>query len=258
LAFDGFRAIISSDWNGCLAPCGPFDVISFNYPHLTLDLETVFQEYTGNRIPLGEAARRIRKLVPGPISIEQMDAYLVRSFMTYRGVPDLIEWCLSHNILFMINTTGMIGYFQRVLAKGLLPPLPVLSAHPMVRYPYRETDPRFVVDLLEIQDKSKNTERVVRKLGIPAKNVILAGDSGGDGPHFKWGASHGAFLIGSMTKPSLKIYCQKNGIGIDLLFGVSYGQGERMNPEKEMLTDFLELTPVIEEILAGGLLDSMG
>jgi len=244
-----FRAVISSDWNECLAPCGPFDPISFSYPDLSFDLATIFQKYTGNIISLGEANQRIQKLLPSPLSIDQMDAYLTQSFITYKGVPELIERCLSKNILFMINTTGMMGYFQRVFAKGLLPPVPVVSAHPMIRYPYLETDPHYMYDLLEIQDKGKNTEMVMRSLGIPANKVFLVGDSGGDGPHFKWGASQGAFLIGSMTKPSLKMYCQKNGIVIDLLFGVSYIQSENKNLEKEMSIDFLELFSIIEEIL---------
>jgi hypothetical protein len=30
-----YKAIVSSDWNECLAPSGPFDFISFNHPELT-------------------------------------------------------------------------------------------------------------------------------------------------------------------------------------------------------------------------------
>ena len=114
-----FKAIVSSDWNECMAPCGPFDFISFAYPELETDLKNVFKQYTGNIISLGEAAQKIPKLLPGPISEEQMDAYLEKCFITYKGVPDLIEWCLSKGILFMINTTGMIGYFQRVFELGV-------------------------------------------------------------------------------------------------------------------------------------------
>ena len=116
-----YKAIVSSDWNECLAPCGPFDFISFNYPQLTAELETIFKQYTGNVISLGEAVGQIQKLLPAPITEKQMDNYLDDSFSTYKGVPELIEWCLSNNILIMINTTGMIGYFQRVFAKNLLP-----------------------------------------------------------------------------------------------------------------------------------------
>ena len=178
-----------------------------------------------------------------------MDAYLDQSFVTYRGVSDLIEWCLSNNILFMINTTGMMGFFQRVFAKGLLPPVPALSAHPMIRYPHLETDPHYLYDLLQLQDKGKNTEAVMQKLGISQSKVFVIGDSGGDGPHFKWGASQGASLIGSMTKLSLKMYCQTNGIPINLQFGLSYVQGQKRNLEKEMSIDFMELSSIIEEIL---------
>ena len=77
-----YKAIVSSDWNECLAPCGPFDFIAFNYPQLTSNLTTIFQKYTGNMISLGEAARQIQDLLPGPITKEQMDAYLDKSFIT--------------------------------------------------------------------------------------------------------------------------------------------------------------------------------
>ena len=93
-----YNAIVSSDWNECLAPCGPFDCISFNYPQFTSELETIFRQYTGNHISLGDAARQIQTLLPAAITIEQMDAYLDHSFLTYRGVPELIEWCLSQGI----------------------------------------------------------------------------------------------------------------------------------------------------------------
>jgi hypothetical protein len=244
-----YKAIVSSDWNECLAPTGPFDFISFNYPELTLHLGKIFRQYTSNMISLGKATRQIRDLLPGSITEKQMDAYLDKSFITYQGVPDLIEWCLGKEILFMINTTAMMGCFQRIFAKGLLPPVPVLSAHPMIRYPKRESDPH-LYNLLEIQDKGKNTEAAVRSWRIPGQKIILIGDSGGDGPHFEWGARCGAFLIGSMTKPSLESYCQERGIAIDTRFGLSYAQGENGNPEKEMEIDFMDLSSVIEEFLA--------
>ncbi|MBW2430111.1 MAG: hypothetical protein JRF56_14215, partial [Deltaproteobacteria bacterium] len=129
-----YKAIVSSDWNECLAPCGPFDFISFNQPDIRSKLSAIFRQYTANQIPLSEACGKIRKLMPNPVTPQQMDAYLDESFATYPGVPELIEWCLRENILFMINTTGMIGYFQRIFAKGLLPRVPVISAHPMIRY----------------------------------------------------------------------------------------------------------------------------
>ncbi len=238
-----FKALISSDWNGCLSPGGPYDPISFIYLDLTSDLRTTFHKYTANKISLGEANKKILEILPNLISIEQMDVYLDKSFTTYKGVPDFISWCLSQNILFMINTTGAIGYFQRAFARGLLPQIPVLSANPMIRYPPSNTDPHFIYDLLEIEDKAKNTSQVMHLFDIPAKKIFLIGDSGGDGPHFKWGASQGSFLIGSMTKPSLNRYCVKNGITIDLLFGVSHNSDEDKEPEKERLGGFYGIIP---------------
>jgi hypothetical protein len=149
----------------------------------------------------------------------------------------------------MINTTGMIGYFQRVFAKGLLPIVPVLSANPMVRYPDQESDPPAIHDLLEIRDKARNTAAVARRFNISADKIIVMGDSGGDGPHFEWGSETGAFLIGSMTKPSLDRYCLSRGIDIDLHFGLTYGKGAKRDPEKEMQSDFSELSFRIAELL---------
>lgn len=178
-----------------------------------------------------------------------MDAYLAEAFTTYTGVPNLIEWCLSKNILFMINTTGMIGYFQRVFAKGLLPRVPVISAHPMVRYPENRTDPRYIYDLFETRDKVKNSEAVIRSLGIPADKIILMGDSGADGPHFEWGAKTGAFLIGSMTKTSLDDYCRRKNIMINLRFGVDYSEAGYKDVQKEMQVNFMDLATTIEEMV---------
>jgi len=244
-----YKAMVSSDWNECLAPCGPFDCISFAYPRLKSDLTDIFRQYTGNLISLGEAAGQIRELLPEPITPDQMDAYLEESFTTYTGVPELIEWCASNNILFMINTTGMIGYFQRIFAKYLLPPVPVISAHPMIRYPQNTSDSWQVFKVLETRDKSKNTGEVARSLAIPAGKIILLGDSGGDGPHFEWGAAIGAFLIGSMTKPSLDAYCRKKDIEIDLRFGLDYSRREKASLREEVQLDFMDLTDIISEIL---------
>ena len=200
-----YKAIVSSDWSECLSPSGPFDCLAFNHPDIEADLTAVFRQYTGNQISLGQAAAKIKILLPDPISPDQMDAYLDAAFTTYTGVPDLIQWCLDHQILFMINSTGMIGYFQRVLANRLLPPVPVLSAHPMIRYPGGTSDPAHVFELHETRDKAENTQALARTLGIEPEKIILVGDSGGDGPHFEWGAGSGAYLIGSMTKPSLDL-----------------------------------------------------
>jgi 2-hydroxy-3-keto-5-methylthiopentenyl-1-phosphate phosphatase len=244
-----YKAIVSSDWSECLAACSPFDCISFNYPQLTAELETIFKQYTSNIISLGEAAHKIQTLLPATLTPEQMDAYLDNSFSTYKGVPELIEWCLSKDILFMINTTGMLGYFQRIFAKSLLPRIPALSAHPMVRYPKQHSDPDFIFDLFEIKDKGKNTEAAVRSFNIPFNKIILMGDSGGDGPHFEWGGKVSAHLIGSMTKPSLEKYCLKKNININVRFGISDPAGEKKDLKKVRQIDFMDLASPIQDLL---------
>jgi len=244
-----YKAVFSSDWNECLAPCGPFDFISFHYPQLATQLKTIFKQYTGNIISLNEAVRQIQKLLPAPISEKRMDQYLDESFATYTGVPELIEWCQSNNILFMINTTGIIGYFQRIFAKNLLPKVPVLSAHPMVRYPKGDAGPRYIYDLFETMDKGKNTESVIHFFNIPANKIIIMGDSGGDGPHFEWGAASNAFLIANMAKTSLKKYCEQKCIPTDAQFGHSYADGEVKDLRKEMQINFLDLVPIIEDFI---------
>jgi len=240
-----YRGMISSDWNECLAPCGPFDPIAFGHPELKADLSNIFRSYTSNQISLSEATRRIGGLIPKPLGEKQMDAYLDASFVTYTGVRDLIEWCMKQNILFMINTTGMQGYFQCAMAKGLLPQGIVVAANPMVSHPGHEAE---LYEVREIEDKAKNTETVMRAYGISPNKVILVGDSGGDGPHFAWGASVGAHLVGSMTKPSLEKYCRKRGIEINTRFGVTYSEGEKKDPAREMEVDFMGLVPVIEKV----------
>jgi len=245
-----YKSVLSSDWSECLSPTGPFDVIEFHHPHLAPALKEIFRGYTGNLISLGEACRRITALLPGPVTVEMMDAYLERQFEAYRGVPELIEWCASHDILFMINTTAMIGYFQRVFARGLLPRIPVLSANALIRFSPADTDPGEILALAETGDKGKNTQAVARTFGIAANRVIVMGDSGGDGPHFEWARAAGAFTIGSMTKHSLSAFCQKRGIPIALRFGVSYGEGEGREPEKEKRFDFMALVEPLQRVLA--------
>ena len=244
-----YRALVSSDWNECLAPCGPFDFISFTHPLLSPELASIFNKYTGNEITLSEAAARIASILPAPVTEEQMDAYLDECFETYQGVPELMEWCSKKHVLFMINTTGAQGYFQRVFRKGLLPHVPVVSAHPTVKYEEEgNTSPEWC-DLLEIQDKAKNTQEVMATRAIPPDKTILMGDSGGDGPHFEWGAKAGAFLVGSMTKWSLAQYCKNRGIKIDLYFGPRYSQEETRKEEKERKVNFLDLIPRIENLI---------
>jgi hypothetical protein len=244
-----FKAILSSDWSECLSPSGPFDFIAFTFPQLAPELKEVFRSYTGNLISLGAACKQIKKILPGPITLEMMDAYLDRSYVAYRGVPELIEWCLEKGVLFMLNTTGMIGYFQRVFAKGLLPRIPVLSANPLFRYPAGAGDPPTTLDLHETQDKGRNTAFVAAKMGLPPERVIVMGDSGGDGPHFEWAHQAGAFIISSMIKPSLAAYCDKMEITIGKRFGLVYGKDEARSVEKEMAIDFRDLIGPIAEVL---------
>ena len=163
-----YRGLISTDWNGCLAPCGPFDAIAFHYPALAPELTRIFGRYTANVITLGQAARRVERLMPGPLPPARMDAYLQSAFVTYKGVPELIEWCAREGVLFMVNTTGMIGYFQRALALGLLPSLPALSAHAMVRFAPGASDPAWIYELNETDDKALHTAAMAQKAGVPA------------------------------------------------------------------------------------------
>lgn len=149
----------------------------------------------------------------------------------------------------MLNTTGVTGYFQRVFAKDLLPKVPALSAHPMVRYPKGDADPWHVYNLFETIDKGKNTGSGIRSFNIPLSKIIIMGDSGGDGPHFEWGAGINAFLIGNMTKPSLKRYCEAKSIAIDVQFGPSYADGEVTDLPKEMQVNFMDLAPIIEDFI---------
>ncbi len=245
-----FRAVVSSDWSECLSPTGPFDFIAFHFPELLPRCEEIFRSYTGNRITLGEACDRLRVLLPGPVEAEAMDAYLERGFAVYRGVPELMAWCRERDILFLINTTAMIGYFQRVLASRRLPPLPALSANAFLRYPPSPTDPAILFELRETADKAVHTEQTARRFGIPPARVVVIGDSGGDGPHFEWAHRAGAFTIGSMTKESLSRYCAERSIPIGYRFGVSYAAGEARDPEREERFDFMDLAPLLSEVLA--------
>jgi phosphoserine phosphatase len=244
-----YTAMITSDWSECLAPSGPFDVIGFHYPEERPVLETLFREYTGNRITLAQAIARIGTLLPGGISARQMDSYLAKTFATYRGVAELIAWCAGRGILFMINTTGMIGYFQRVLALGLLTAPAVLSAHPWVRYPSAPSDPGLILPLFDTGDKARHSAAAAARFNIPPERIIVIGDSGGDGPHFAWAAENGAKRVASMAKPSLLDYCRQRAIPIDRHFGYTYAAGETRNAEKEKTYDFMVLIPVIEELL---------
>ncbi len=243
-----YRAMVSSDWNECLAPCSPFDFISYTFPGLATDLSRIFRLYTGNRIRLADATRQIEKLLPHPITPDRMDAYLASSFSTYTGVPELIEWCSRQDILFMINTTGMIGYFQRALAGKFLPRVPVISAHPMICYANQDSDMPDFIELRETEDKGRNTAAVADEYDIRSDRIVIIGDSGGDGPHFEWGSRTGAYLVGSMTKPSLADYCRTKGIGIDLRFGINAPQKKNRALRDKSHVDYMDLVPLLEEI----------
>jgi 2-hydroxy-3-keto-5-methylthiopentenyl-1-phosphate phosphatase len=244
-----YRALVSSDWSECLSPNGPFDPISFVHPAFESDLQDVFRLYTGNEISLTEAVRRIEELMPSLPTMEEMDEYLDQSFQTYSGVPELIEWCLSRGILFMINTTGTQGYFQRSIGKGLIPEVPIVAGNPMISFPKASDGERYANLVLEIGDKPRCTESVAKEWELPYGKIVVIGDSGGDGPHFKWGARSGACLVGSMPKPSLIAYCESHGIEINHRFGVSYSKGEKRDINKEMTIDFMDMAGVIEKAL---------
>jgi hypothetical protein len=244
-----YRALVSSDWNQCLAPSGPFDVITHLYPHLKPDLDAIFTQYTGNRITLSAAMAQVQTLLPQSISAAQLDAFLAGGFAIYRGVAELIQACRQARVLFMINTTAIIGYFQRAVALNLMPPPPVLSAHPMVGFATEAGPPEIILPLLETTDKGRNTQAIAERFNIPASKIIVIGDSGGDGPHFEWGARAGATLVGCMTKLSLADYCRQRQITIDHLFGHTYTPGEAVFSEKERDYDFMGLWAVIEKIL---------
>lgn len=245
-----YSAMVTSDWNECLAPSGPFDVIAYHYPDQHSRLEAVFRDYTSNRITLAAAIHMIVGFLPGGISLSQMDAFLTSAFRAYEGVTQLIGWCAEHDILFMINTTGMIGFFQRALALKLLPPLAALSAHPWVRYPPGPGDPPSIYDLHATSDKAVHSAAAAAQYNIPAQRVIVVGDSGGDGPHFAWGARTGAKLVASMAKPSLQAYCRERAIRIDHYFGCTYAEGERRDPARENSYDFRDLIGVIRELIS--------
>lgn len=241
--------MISSDWNQCLAPCGPFDVFTYHNPGLQPRLDRIFQQYTSGSMTLGQATERLQGLIPAPLTMDQMDEYLRESFETYTDVKELIGWCRDHRILFMVNTTGLTGYFQRAAALDLLPSFPVLSAHPLVRFDRSTSDPVLMLELKDIDDKARNTAAAALRYNIPPTRIIILGDSGGDGPHFEWGAHNGAALIGSMTKTSLSQYCSRRSIEFTFQIGHTYGAGEALNPKKEMAYEFTELIGFIEQYL---------
>jgi hypothetical protein len=149
----------------------------------------------------------------------------------------------------MINTTGSMGYFQRVFFKKLLPRVSALSAHPGLIFSAGKSDPQALFDLQEITDKPVNTKSAAKHFQIPSRNILVMGDSGGDGPHFKWAADKKAVRVASMAKPSLKLFCAREQIEIHHFIGISYEDGEPRHPADEMQVDFRDLVPFIEERL---------
>lgn len=244
-----YIGMVSSDWNQCLAPCGPFDAIIFRYPQLQGELDHVFRRYTANDIPLAAAVRKIEALLPAPLSERDMDDYLTRHFTTYRGVADLMLWCQRNHILFMINTTGPLGYFQRTLALRLLPEPAAISAHPIIQFSDLDQTERLTYPLQEITDKGLNTSKAADYFGIPLNKIIVIGDSGGDGPHFEWACSVGAITVASMAKPSLLNFCNRRRLKITHRFGHTYGEGDAVDCETENRYDFMRLANVIGSIL---------
>jgi hypothetical protein len=240
-----YTALVSSDWNECLAPCGPFDVIGFHFPELAPQVQVIFRQYTANVISLGRAIEAIGRLLPGPITRDRMDAYLRSAFKTYNGVAELMAMCRARGIVFLINTTGLRGYFQRAVALGLLPAPSALSAHPLIAFE-AEADLGPFYPLREIADKAVHTAAAAAHFKIPAEKIILMGDSGGDGPHFEWGARVGARLIGCMTKASLADDCRRAGIAPHHYFGPVYAAGEPRDPRREAGYDFRDLFEVIK------------
>ncbi len=244
-----FKGLISSDWSECLSPNGPFDPLAFAFPDLQKNLERVFRNYTGNVITLQEAVREIQGMMPSLPTKEQMDAYLDASFSTYMGVSDFLQWCLDHDVLFMINTTSNQGYFQRAIRKGLIPSVPVIAANPLIRFPDPSDGNRYAMQVIEIDDKPKNTAHVMKEWGIAPEQTIAIGDSGGDGPHFVWGHRQNIHLIASMAKPSLINYCASHNVTIHRFVGVMYESGQSRDLRRELQYNFMDLVPVVSDIL---------
>ncbi|GAB6162786.1 hypothetical protein JCM12298_19460 [Desulfothermus naphthae] len=211
-----YKALISSDWNECLSPSRPFDPILFKYPELSEKIHDIFKKYTSNQISYKEGLKIIKSCLPSPITLGDMDRYLREKFSVYPGVLEFIDWCKENNVLFMINTTGFIGYFQRAMSLGLLPHIKIISGSPFIRFNDSLISSYFL-ELYDTKDKQKNTQLIIEKYNI--KKVILIGDSGGDGPHFVWGKQNGYILIGCMVKPSIISFCDKHSVKIDEFVG---------------------------------------
>ena len=191
----------------------------------------------------------IQDMIPARLTQDQMDTYLDASFSTYVGVPEFIQWCLDHDILFMINTTSSQAYFQRAINKGLIPAVPIIAAHPVTSFPSPGDGDRYSLQVLEIDDKPKNTGHVMKQWGISPRQLIVIGDSGGDGPHFVWAHQQNAHLIASMAKTSLLNYCKSRNVTIERFFGVVYKPDQPRELDLELKYNFMDLVPMVLEIL---------
>ena len=246
---DRYQYLLASDWSECLSPNGPFDPLIHAWPDLEPDLKSIFSKYTANEISLSRAVEELQTRLPGEYSSQAMDAFLRDKFTSYANLSELIHWCLDNGIAFMINSTGSIGYFQRAVALGLLPSIPLLSAHPFLRYHQEDTEPEHIFELHEIEDKATNTRAAQNLLGIPAHRTAVAGDSGGDGPHFAWAAETGILRIGINTKASLESFCAERGIHIHARVGIAYGAAQPRDFEAERRTDLIQVREVLRQEL---------
>ncbi len=245
-----YIGMVTTDWSECLAPCGPFDMITYHYPHLLDRVEDIFRGYTGNDMTLAEAVVKIDELLPAPMGKGQMDAYLESDFEVYADVMAFRAWCRDNDILFMINSTGAMGYFQRVFAKGLLTPPEVLAAHPMVRFEAESSDPQIILPIREIDDKPLHSAAMAKRFGIPHQRIVVIGDSGGDGSHFQWGARIGATLIASLAKSSLLDYCRNRNIEIHHHWNPGHSRDDGRENRPSGRFDLDQLIRVIQQIMA--------
>ena len=127
--------------------------------------------------------------------------------------------------------------------------MPVLAAHPLIRFEKAPTDPATILPLFETADKAVHTESIAARFSIPMTRVAVIGDSRGDGPHVAWAEKKGATRIGSMTKSSLTAFCTENRIAMDLTFGPTYTPGESPDEKIEMAFDYQDLIPFFEKNL---------
>ena len=110
-----YHAIVSSDWNECLAPCGPFDYIAFTYPELAPALDDIFKRYTGNHLTFKAAMQRAAALQPKPVTAAQMDAYLEKARQSMVKVAIVEPGTIPHE---QIGRCGAARVVMRPASKG--------------------------------------------------------------------------------------------------------------------------------------------